>query len=429
VPGRVAGTIETDPARARPDSILLIRQEHLAMVSAPPAALVLAEAAPFSHPLIRWLGCDTPVALIGIEEADRWGPGQAAILDCARGELRKRDVGEDVPVWESPRAPQGDRPVMTADGTAIRLEASVADAPAAHRAARRGASGIGLVRSEYLHPADGSRPTADFYRRAFADLLTAAEPLGLAIRLLDLAQDKWPPWLTGGLPGEAQLGLHGSQLFDEPAVAEAVAAQVAALADLPRSRRLRLIWPSGRSLDDFRRWRDQARAALGAGFPIGAMVETPMEALALDRWASEADFVGLGCNDLLQHLCGADRDDPRQRRLLDPYRPELFRFLRYAADRAGPALDKVHLCGLLSQVEGVLPMLIGLGFRNFSGEAALIPLLARVVAEISGAGCAALVAGVCAARGSAEVRESLGVAVEGQWGLVRDNPSGAAPGP
>jgi phosphoenolpyruvate-protein kinase (PTS system EI component) len=157
------------------------------------------------------------------------------------------------------------------------------------------------------------------------------------------------------------------------------------------------------------------------------MVETPMETLALDRWLEAADFVALGCNDLLQHLCGADRDDPARRDLLDPYRPELFRFLREGAARAGARLARVQLCGLLPQIDGILPVLIGLGYRNFSCEPALIPLLARCVADRTLAGCAVPAGEVCSAKESGEVRALLGVRVDGQWGLARDTSAPCVP--
>jgi phosphoenolpyruvate-protein kinase (PTS system EI component) len=58
--------------------------------------------------------------------------------------------------------------------------------------------------------------------------------------------------------------------------------------------------------------------------------------------------VVVGCNDLLQQLCAANRDDPQQRVLLDPYRPELFRFLKDGALQAGSALAQMQLCGLFT---------------------------------------------------------------------------------
>ena len=68
----------------------------------------------------------------------------------------------------------------------------------------------------------------------------------------------------------------------------------------------------------------------------------------------------------MQCLFAADRDLAEVRHQLDSYSPELFRFLKQAADAAGDNMYKVQLCGLLPQMPGVLPVLLGMGFRVFS---------------------------------------------------------------
>ena len=104
--------------------------------------------------------------------------------------------------------------------------------------------------------------------------------------------------------------------------------------------------------------------------------------------------------------------------MLDPYRPELFRFFQAGAIAAGEVLENVQLCGLLPQVAGVLPILIGLGYRRFSGEPVLIPLLARSLIGQDLNDLEHLAARVCAAATGAEVRSLVGVPRYATWGLV-----------
>ena len=91
------------------------------------------------------------------------------------------------------------------------------------------------------------------------------------------------------------------------------------------------------------------------------MTEVPAAILDMQHWFEVADFVSIGCNDLMQCLFAADRDIPELRNYLDPCAPALFRFLRQAATAAGENIDKVQLCGLLPQMPGVLPVLLGMG--------------------------------------------------------------------
>jgi len=421
VPGRVRGELETDPARSGGSKILLLRQKHLGEVSVVPGGLVLVDAAAFSHPVIHWLGSGIPVALVDAEQAALWERGESVLLDSARGHVRHWEGDTEPESWFGPDAPEPGQPMSTPDGTEIRLCASVGGTEGARRAMAMGAASIGLVRSEYLFPADSCRPTEEFYRRAFSDLLDLTEPLVVTIRLVDLAADKWPDWLARAELSNAGSTLHGSQLFSYRPVREVVHAQLTALKQIGSKSRLRLIWPSGGSLEDFLRWRESVGSSLPSKVPLGAMVETPVELLALDQWAREADFASIGCNDLLANFCAADRDDPRQRNLLDPYRPEFYRFLRQGAERAGMRLSQVQLCGLLPQIEGILPVLIGLGFRQFSGEPALIPLFARRVAKVPLYTCKALAEAVCTAADSRNVRELMSVSPGVQWGLAKDD--------
>jgi phosphoenolpyruvate-protein kinase (PTS system EI component) len=422
----VQGLIERDPKRSGSDKVLVLRQDEIGAISDPPGGLILVEAAPFSHPIIRWLGRGLPVALADADQANEWEPHAPVVLDTASGELRAWDALTIPEPWVPPSTPLLGESLRIADGTEICLCASVADESGVRRAVVNGAESIGLVRSEYLLPEDASRPTMDFFRHVFAELLTLAEPLSVTIRLLDLAADKWPAWLPQTSEGFSLRYLHGSQLYSFAAVRGVVDAQLAAMAEeLGAADQLRLIWPSGGCLEDFVRWRDSARDLLPASVALGAMVESPLEILALGRWRDEADFLSVGCNDLLSHLCAADRDDPQQRHLLDPYRPELFRFLGSGAAAAGRKLENLQLCGLLPQIEGVLAILIGLGFRRFSGEPALIPLLARTVVGQGLKELEQLAARVCAAATSAEVRSLVHVHDYRTWGLVSDEAKSA----
>lgn len=420
VPGRVKGVIERDPKRSGGDKVLVLGQDEIASISDPPCGLILVGAAPFSHSVIRWLGRGIPVGCTDSSRAEAWRPNTVVVLDTAAGELRAWDAPGTPEPWIPPASPALGQPVRLADGTEIFLGASVPDGRSVRRAIANGAQSIRLGRSEYLTPDDGTRPTKDFFRRAFGELLDRAEPLSVTIRLLDLTADKWPAWLPRTWDGVSLTDLHGSQLYAYEPVRSIVDAQIAAVAELGIPDRVRLMWPSGGRLEDFLAWRNRAKQVLPDAIAVGAMLESPLELLAMGRWWREADFLSVGCNDLLSHLSAGDRDDPQQRHLLDPYRPELFRFFEASAAAAGRELEDLQLCGLLPQIEGVLPILIGLGFRRFSGEPILIPLLARSVVGQGLKELEHLAARVCTAATSAEVRTLARVPGYATWGLVSE---------
>jgi len=140
------------------------------------------------------------------------------------------------------------------------------------------------------------------------------------------------------------------------------------------------------------------------------MLETVGSVLLLDHFLAESALVGIGLNDLMQSLYGADRDVPQVSDALDPYAPGVYRFLAQAARIAGGGLERVQLCGILPQLPGVLPVLLGLGYRTFSVDVAHAPYLARTAASRTCRHDRALAEAVTAAGSSRQVRTLMGVA-------------------
>lgn len=406
VPGRRIGRVRRGvPAT---DSILVVAQSELKPFAVRPAGVIVVEAAPFSHAMIGLLGRGIPTVMISASQAAELVDGAAVVLDGASGRiLLGADADAEAMTDAVPPAPARGQPVRSRDGVAIELRASVRDVFGAQTALTNGAAAIGLVRSEFLAPDDGRAPDARFFEQALGALCEAAQPVPVTVRLLDIAADKRPAWL-GSLPGVAgPLGLQGARLYDVEPVRHVFQAQIEAIAQLLARYPLRLLVPYVVHLAELRRWRQRIEAQLPRPVPFGAMAETPAAALAIADFLEAADFVALGVNDLMQCLFAADRDAPPLRRYLDPYAPVLYRFLRLIAANAGTRLAQVQVCGVLSQLPGVLPVLLGLGYCIFSVEPVFIPYLAAAVRQTDIATTRALAEAVCAARTTAEVRELL----------------------
>jgi len=290
---------------------------------------------------------------------------------------------------------------------AVSLRVSARGARAVESAAASGASGIGLLRSEFLVPEDGRMPDAAFYRAAFRQLCVAAAGLPVTIRLFDVAASKRPPWLPPSAPGT--LGSQGVRLYASEPLHSLYCAQLEAIAALQGEFDVRVLLPYVSDLAELRYWRADLQDRLGDRVAVGAMAETPAAALQLHEWLEAAEFVAIGCNDLMQCLFGADRDRPELSRYLDPHAPALYRFLRQVAEPVQDRQDAVQLCGVLPQLPGILPLLLGLGYRAFSVEATLLPYLWQTIADTHAGDARRLAAEVCRAPGSAAVRTLLGL--------------------
>ncbi len=408
VPGVVRGKLTRNPATK---GVLLADHKLLKGMTASPAGCVLLDAAPFSHASIGLLSRGIPTVIVGAEEALQLEEGLEVTLDGANGRVLPLEADEADLTPFPPPVPEN---LRTRDGELVDMRASVRSVAAVHLARERGVAGIGLVRTEFLLPDAGMMPDRAFYAEVFEAMLEAAYPLPVTFRLLDLAADKHPSWASA-LPDTGPLGLHGSRLYRHAVVRAVVEAQLQALGLLSRRFTVRLLVPNVDTVEQFQHQRTSMNTTLSErGASVGAMLETAGAALAVEEFLAKADLVGFGLNDLMQSLFGADRDLPAVRAQLDPYAPALYRFLRLTAELAGPSVNRVQLCGILPQLPGVLPVLLGLGYRTFSVDVAHAPYLARTVATRSAAEDRDLAEAVCAAASGHAVANLLGVWHEGR---------------
>jgi len=403
-PGVARGSLHRGLAGDVSQCIVMIDERAFQTPEQLPAGLIVVDSAPFSHRIIGLLGLGVPTVLITAEQSALLDAAGEIVIDGSSGlvtsDLQHATVNEQAG-WESTGS------MRMADGEPIHMLASVRHSQAASRALAVGAESIGLVRSEFLQPADGSRPDKAYYLEAFRAIAEAASGMTVTVRLLDAAADKLPAWLSPNEGAGQALGLQGTRLYSTEPVARVIDAQLAALSELANQYSLRVIVPFIVRLEEFEFWLVRVRERLPDKVRVGVMAETPASVLDIHLLLNNADFVAIGCNDLMQSVFAADRDIAKLRHYLDPYAPVLFRLFRQIAEQAGEGLPKVQLCGLLPQIQGVLPVLLGLGYRSFSVDAPFIPHLSSVAARLSRAECQDLARRVCEAWTTQDVLQIL----------------------
>ena len=408
VPGTARGVLQRGLSANHAGRIVMLEQPLAGPFEPAPAGFVVINGAPLSHAMIPLLGSGVPTVIVSLAQAAALHPGMEVALDGATG-LVSSDTTRITPVPAPPVSVAG---CATADGVSVQLRVSARNRQAVQRAAEIGAESIGLVRSEFIEPTDGRIPDTAFYRDAFRALCEAASGLPVTIRLFDVAADKRPVWLPPDAAAGGVLGRQGVRLYMEEPVQGIYRAQLEAIDAFAGEFELRVLLPYVADSAELTEWSGDVRARLSRPVPVGAMAETPAAALQIGVWLETADFVGIGCNDLMQCLFGADRDRPELARYLDPYAPSLYRFLAQIVAAAGVRLEAVQLCGVLPQLPGVLPILLGLGFRVFSVEAMLLPWLGQTIAQARIETARILAEQVCAAHDAGTVRRLAGAPAE-----------------
>ena len=402
VPGLAAGSLTRDPADA--GSILVVSATAIPAETRA-SGIIAVEGAMFSHPMLALLAHGIPTVIMTAEQAAGLPDGERVQLDGYSGTVKSLS-SETAISSQTPVIPEPGQTLLTADGVQVSLRASVRSASGAARAKQMGAAAIGLVRTEFLEPVNGRQPDTQFYRQVFDELLMAAAPLDVTLRLVDIAADKLPAWMRVSGQRVSVLGQQGVRLFNDEPLRGVIASQLEALGESVFIERVKLLVPYITTLEEMRKTRELIRSRVN--LPVGAMIETPAAALEIAGQLEIADFVALGTNDLMQSLFAADRDDPSLQHYLDPYAPVLYRFLAEIAKEAGEQLWRVQVCGLLSQLPGVLPVMLGLGFRTFSVDAAYIPYLASTVRNTDVNEASTLARKVCAMTSGSRVGTLLG---------------------
>jgi multiphosphoryl transfer protein len=281
----------------------------------------------------------------------------------------------------------------TADGVRIEVLANIGSLSEAQAAARNGAEGCGLLRTEFLFleretPPSEAEQLAEYQRLAEA---LAGKPL--TVRTLDSGGDKPIPYLP--LPAEENpaLGLRGvrTSLWRPDLLRE----QLRAILGVRPRGQCRILLPMITDVAEIRSVRamvDEARAAIGRQEPIelGVMIETPASALMADALGAETDFFSIGTNDLTQYTLAMDRGHPALASRLDALHPAVLRLIARTAEAAHACERRVAVCGGLASDPVAAPILIGLGVHELSAVPSIIPRLKALIRKLTVAECEAI---------------------------------------
>lgn len=246
-----------------------------------------------------------------------------------------------------------------------------------------GAEGIGLYRTEYIYLMRSTPPTVEELVEHYRLAVEASPDQPVVFRTLDLGGEKPPPYLRFPREDNPSLGsrsiryqLQHPQLLEDQMLA---ALEVAHLGDV------RLAFPmisQYTELQDVKYVYRQARATFerkhqreAPEVQLGMVFEVPSAVLMCELFFEEIDFVSIGSNDLTQYVLAVDRTNAHVSHLFDPLEPAVLLMVERLTKAARKAGKPVILTGeLASDPEGCL-VLVGLGVRELSMNAPLIPIM------------------------------------------------------
>ncbi len=359
--------------------------------------------------MLRALGIPAVLGCHGLTEAAV--RGDMAVLDGGKGFIVLHPGAEALAAAKSGLQAQAKEklrldklrtlPAETTDGQRVDLHANLeipAELPLIHNA---GAEGIGLLRTEFLFMNREDLPDEEAQVAAYRTVVESMAGHCVTIRVLDWGGEKDMEALSQGVPvatgPNPALGLRGIRLLlKRPELLEE---QFAAILRVAAMGEVRVLLPMVTVPQEVAQARDiferVAKRLKRRGVelpdklpPLGAMIETPGAALAADAIALEADFFAIGTNDLAMYTLAVDRAEADVAHLYDPLHPAVLRLMQFATEAALRLRMPVSVCGEMAGNPKLVPLLLGLGLRSLSMNAAAIPRVKQAVRALDIDDCA-----------------------------------------
>ena len=364
--------------------------------------IVSASGSPLSHVAILTRSLQLPMLCAAVDAPARVHDGDVLWLDAESGHLVVHPDSDDQLAferWRQEHARDQQRlsrlrkaPTRTRDGSEVALWVNAErpeDVALAHAA---GVAGVGLYRTEFLFLQGSVLPGEDEQYEAYAEVVRAMRGRPVTIRTLDIGADKADrSGLALANEDNPALGLRGVRL--SLARPEIFATQLRAILRAAAHGPVRVLVPMvtraaemkavRKLLKPARKALESAGYELGERVELGAMIEVPAAAIAIDTILAEADFVSIGTNDLAQYLLATDRNNDSVSQLYDPAHPALAFLIERVVVAARGAGKQVAVCGEMAGDPLYIERLLRLGVRALSMHPGALLQARRHIGELT----------------------------------------------
>ncbi len=280
--------------------------------------------------------------------------------------------------------------------------------------------GVGLLRTEFMYMERPQFPSEEEQYRLYRRVLERMGGRAVTLRTLDIGNDKQLPYFKTPKEANPALGWRGLRISLE--WQDLLRVQLRAALRASAHGPLRILLPMVSRLEEVqevhRIFNGVKKQLLDQGFevaadvPVGVMIEVPSAVFTIEHLLTEADFVSVGTNDLVQYLLAVDRDNPRVAKLYDPQDPSVFAALQHVARAARAAGKPASVCGEMAGDYATALALLGMGFHSVSVVPSMLPEIKYAVRETSYVEAQEIARAACSQATAAGVRAVLAAARE-----------------
>ncbi|MEI9940135.1 MAG: phosphoenolpyruvate--protein phosphotransferase [Pseudomonadota bacterium] len=334
--------------------------------------------------LLARVGTGDVIVVDGVHGQVAITPSEALIADTNARAGRFSDVARH-------RREARDRPIRTKCGQTVELRANIELPSEAEGALEQGARGIGLYRTEFLYLDRSEPPSEDEQYETYRRVVEVLAPLPVTLRTFDIGGDKFASVFQVPSEMNPALGLRAVRLG--LARQDIFLTQLRAMVRASAHGQMRVMVPMIASMGEWRQVKtlfaqalrevDAEGKARSPHIPLGMMVEVPSAAVMAEEFAIETEFMSIGTNDLVQYTLAVDRSSPELAYLASFYDPAILRLVRMVIQAGKNRSRPVLVCGAMASDPLAAILLVGMGLRELSMEAAAIPEIREAIGSVT----------------------------------------------
>jgi phosphoenolpyruvate-protein phosphotransferase (PTS system enzyme I) len=360
-----------------------------------------------SHAAILSRSMEVP-AVVGATGITKWiSKASLIIVDGYTGKIILNPSPNTFELYKKKQHEQEDQvqedlkysklPSVTLDGQKIRIMSNIQSSLEVDNVLKWNSEGVGLFRTEFLFESSYSLLSEDEQFTVYESISGNIYPEELSIRLLDIGGDKLNDKLSFK-EDNPFLGVRGMRLlFKHPAL---LRSHLRAILRASHRGNISIIIPFVANITEIKKIRnliDTIKSDLerdGLSFDknirLGVMIEIPSIVMIADAVAKITDFFSIGTNDLTQYVLAADRGNEKVSYIYDNFHPAVIKMIDITIRAAKRGKIPVGLCGQMAGYPLAIPLLLGLGLREFSVTPFLVPVVKKIIRRLDTAECRTL---------------------------------------
>ncbi len=282
-------------------------------------------------------------------------------------------------------------PAVTTDGCKFSLMANIELLEEVVSVRDNTADGIGLFRTEFIYLDLKRFPTEEELFEKYKELVELMTPQPVTIRTLDINGDKVLPYMVSNEEENPALGLRAVRFCLQRQ--EIFLTQIKSILRAAAFGNIKLLIPMISCVEEIIEVKEILNRAImeledqemvfNRDIPLGIMIEVPSAVIMAEYLADHVDFFSIGTNDLIQYSLAIDRRNRKVAHMYQPMNPAIIKMIKMVVDAAIKKEIDVVMCGEMAGDPINIPLLMGIGLKEFSMNPTSIPIVKQMIRQLN----------------------------------------------